>query len=899
MQYSIGIDIETTGLEPEKGEIIEVAAVRYPPFEASDGRKISTFVKLCKSSRPISDWITSLTGITNEMVAEAPTFADIIPELQAFIGDSLIFAHNASFDVTWLTYNGLSLENNKVWDTFVISTVAWPEAESYNLSSLLQKANDQAPMTNDHLGRGEHSAEYDVEMAWAVLQAAQTELAGSPKTYKRIVELLERAGLGHYLPLFSTTSPDSARAGSPPLHVRGKERDEVRSAREVLGPDGPLAKHWSHQSGRQTGFIPRPEQQRMAEVVETVLDQGGVGLIEAPTGTGKTVAYLTPLLLSKPAQSKAIISMYTKHLQDQLIVQDIPQLQRALRTHRSIATLKGRRNYVCTRRLGLALERASLPHSDVWMLVRVLLWLDRGAAGDLDCLNTSHQTKGILEALHADSVVCRQSCTRQLEAACPYQRALKAAHAAEILIVNHALLADPLFVARWLIHSVVVDEAHHLERALRHASRVSLASSEIMEIISPLLQSEKRKTEDRHLWLEASHALAQFRELLETMRHFMSRHSHRPNLRLTAGIRQSSEWGKIEKRTEQWVAKCSFIIGLLEAKAGLPVLSDMREGLREFSDHLQRFVGGADTRIQWLEIPREQASPRLRPGADPISLHDVALSVSPLVRRIYGSARSVIFTSATLTTAGNFSYVKKSLGISSATEVSLPSTFNLRDNLLIYLVEDAPVPSHPDYDNYLAGQIHKIAHLLGGRTLGLFTSLRSLGAVFKSLVHPLNKGKIRLYAQGLTGGRSTMLNRFRAEAQSVLLGCDSFWEGIDIPGDTLSCVVIAKLPFTRPYDPIMEAVAEAEGITSFDAFNVPQMILKLRQGIGRLIRTSSDRGIVIIFDSRLHHSWYGEKVLKSLPSGRIKIGPSSDLIGVIREWIGDDVLESWKLETGK
>jgi Rad3-related DNA helicase len=277
-------------------------------------------------------------------------------------------------------------------------------------------------------------------------------------------------------------------------------------------------------------------------------------------------------------------------------------------------------------------------------------------------------------------------------------------------------------------------------------------------------------------------------------------------------------------------------------------------------------------------------------------LHDVTLSIVPQLHHVYDAASGVVFTSATLTTGGNFAYIKDILGLQSVQELLLPSSFPLRDNLLIYLVDDAPDPRGEDFDAYIGNQMAAISRLLGGRTLGLFTSFKSVSAVFYLLIRALNKEQIKLYGQGHSGGKSTMLKRFRQNPRSVLLGTDSFWEGIDVPGDTLSCVVIPKLPFAPPHDPVTDAVSEERGVGSFESISLPTMILKLRQGVGRLIRRNEDRGVVVIFDSRLHHSRYGEAVIKSLPAGRIKIGSADDLPATIRAWIGKEVLERWDRE---
>lgn len=484
------------------------------------------------------------------------------------------------------------------------------------------------------------------------------------------------------------------------------------------------------------------------------------------------------------------------------------------------------------------------------------------------------------------------------------------------MIVNHSLLADPSFLKRWPCHALIVDEAHHFEDAIRRATRVALSSGRLQEILGPLMQMGKpastagkpANSTGRHLRLEAKELLGDYRTLLDSIKAFADTHTQRSSLRLTSSIRQSSGWGKIERVERRWHARASFIIGLIEsseaarpAKLGrggpspagrASAMGDLMNDLRQFSRELSRFVTGDLTRIQWLQTPVPGTF--LRRVSDGIYINDVALLIAPALNYLYERIPSIVFTSATLTAAGNFNYVKEMLGLSSETrEVVLSSSFPLAGNLLIYVINDAPAPSSAQFHSFVANYLGEIALLLHGRTLGLFTSLASVKAVFKMLTRPLHKATIKLYAQGMTGGKSAMLSRFSELPESVLLGTDSFWEGIDIPGDTLSCVAIAKLPFAQPADPIIEAVAEERGVDSFLQVSLPKMILKLRQGIGRLIRRDNDKGAVVIFDSRVVRSGYADDIMKSLPPGVINIGPAKEVVGVIKKWIGEEVISSW------
>jgi Rad3-related DNA helicase len=434
-----------------------------------------------------------------------------------------------------------------------------------------------------------------------------------------------------------------------------------------------------------------------------------------------------------------------------------------------------------------------------------------------------------------------------------------------------------------------VDEAHHAESAVRQATAVNLHPGHLEELLGPVLRIPDKDTKStlRHLRVEAEDLLTEYEELGAALLDFVRGHTDTATLRLTPPVRRSRAWGTIEKKAEQWRGRSQFIIGLIEGTSAFQGGADAAAGLHDFSTNVGRFIAGSAERIQWLDLSLER---------DRVYLHDVALSIVPDLQQLYDRVHGVVFTSATLTTSGNFDYIKELLGITSAVEVMLPTSFPLQDTMLIYIVEDAPDPRTPHFDEYIAGHLASLSLLLGGRTLGLFTSYRSVSAVYQGLVRPLNKAQIKLYAQGHSGGKTNMLKRFRETPRSVLLGTDSFWEGIDVPGDTLSCVVIPKLPFTPPHDPVVEAMAEDQAVDSFSSLGLPRMILKLRQGMGRLIRRNEDRGVIVMFDSRLHRASYGDAVLKSLPAGRIKMGSADDLLQTVRSWFGEDRISTWKSE---
>ncbi|MEX1997657.1 MAG: helicase C-terminal domain-containing protein [Candidatus Andersenbacteria bacterium] len=894
----VGIDVETTALEPSEGEIIDVAAIRY---DLATGQEIDRLTRLARPGRPITAEITALTGITQAMVENEQPFSTLIADLKEFISDDILFAHNASFDLKWLDYHGLSLDN-PTWDTFLLATIAWPEVQSYNLGMLAALFNLDVV--------AEHRAAADVVLTWHLLQHLRPTLTVSSATYQHIQTLLTKASLGHYLPLFLERSgpgqqqAHGSQVPSKPRKRHSSAQPPIAAIKEILGEDGLL-------EGHLPGFSSRPPQVLMATTIDRWVREGKVGFIEAATGTGKTYGYVVTGLHALGQHRPLIISTYTRHLQDQLVEKDIPKVLTALGLPYQVAVLKGRRNYICNARLKQVLDRPTWSSTEAIIMIKILKWLDDGGSGELERLNVSHQGSSLTRWLHADALSCRTYCT--YASGCPYQLARARAAQADIIVVNHALLLQMAFQepnpesdawgeAAGSHHSIIIiDEAHHLEEAARHASMLDLTPERVAEAIAPLLHLTKGRLEEsrhRHLAQECEILLQEYGGWLREVGQIVIQQSHNDRLLLGAAVRRGAGWQKVARAADIWRGRLKFITGLarsLESKQGATPPTTLAEALAELERlaiEFGTFIEGSSERIQWVEIIRDVASGALLK----VTLKDTALSVQPIVQAIFSNAHSVILTSATLSIGGSFSYIKERLGVESAEELQLPSPFDYRNKMLIYLVDDAPHPGDKEYDAYVADTMLQITNAIQGRVLGLFTSQKGVRSVYNRLIRHLHKAKIKLYAQKITGGRTNMLERFRKIPRSVLLGTMSFWEGVDVVGESLSCVVIPKVPFPPPDDPVITAIATAEQVHAFTALSVPTMILQLRQGVGRLLRSIDDQGVVVILDSRLGAHDYGDEVLKSLPPATIHIGSGSDLIPTLTSWFGEKTLARWRSE---
>lgn len=897
----VALDIETTSLEPAKGDIIEIAAVR---FDWQTRQETGRFVRLIKPIYPISEEITALTGINAGMVASVPSLADSKDELRTFLGDSIILAHNASFDVGFLNYHGANLQN-PIWDTLLLASIAWPQAPTYNLGTLAREL--QLPLA------GEHRALPDALAGWHLLLQIVPRLSVTKDTYQTLTDLLKKADLEHYEPLFSkieSVNVEKAQIehrATTQLKKKAQTPSSALILESIFSPKGVLAQHIP-------GFTSRPEQLIMAQTIEMARKEGKVVLIEAPPGTGKTYAYLAPALLNVNSKAKerslTVISTHTKHLQDQLTQHDIPRLMESLGVAGKVVTLKGRRNYICSRRFEQLLAQPEHTVETAWILLKIILWLENGGTGDLENIHLPHQGWHILHLLHADSLTCRFECI-QPGRFCLYQQRRAQARNADILITNHALLMQLAEGADFLSRKphVIIDEAHHVPLIARQAGEIDFTLERVQEIIhflqeivrdlKPKRKGEKGERQKNEHLLEEIAALEQdYGLFLHKIKAWMEKVSPRGRLRLSPTTRRSQGWQTVVRQGQRWRGRLSFILGLLQSAfsssssspsspSSTNRLEQVRPDIEQFNRDLEHLLEGTVERIQWLE---------LRPLKKDVMIYDWPLSIHPLIKRLIDQSRSVVLTSATLTINSTFLYIKRILGLENPIEKLLESQpFSYRDNMLIYITDDAPDPRNYQFYAFVADIIYTIARTLHGRTLGLCTSYAAIKNLHFILNNRLHKENIRLLSQNLSGGRHNILQRFKmSDASSVLLGTSSFWEGVDIPGQALSAVVIPKLPFPLPDDPVTEALSAKENSDPFTGFSLPQMILRLRQGVGRLLRSPTDKGMIVICDSRFLSSTYGQEVIQSLPPATVRIGRSTELFSAIENWFGQGRLATWQ-----
>ncbi|MEJ7667850.1 MAG: ATP-dependent DNA helicase [Casimicrobiaceae bacterium] len=616
------------------------------------------------------------------------------------------------------------------------------------------------------------------------------------------------------------------------------------------------------------GFRFRAQQLAMAQAVAAAIAARGTLVAEAGTGTGKTFAYLVPALLYG---GKVIISTGTKTLQDQLFERDLPLVRDGLRVPVTLALLKGRANYVCHHHLERASHEDRLPsREDAHHLQKIIAFARASQRGDRALLADVPEHAAIWPLVTSTRDTCLgQNCAYYAD--CFVMKARKEALDADVVVVNHHLFFADIVLRDEGIsellpscNTVILDEAHQLPDTATLFFGQQVTSGQLAELARDaevIANTTARDVPD--LPSAASELVPALRRLRLAAGETTGKFAHefafaRPDFRealdgvATALDRLASELGHLAERGEE----LALVARRAEDAAGQ--LARWRDGSGSVPDG----ADGDEHWIRWLDVSLSgfqfQASP---------------LSVAPLFRRqVENSARAWIFTSATLAVGRDFSHYTQQLGLDFATTDAWDSPFEYAEQGLLYVPRGLPAPNSLEHTDAVIAATLPLLRASGGRAFLLFTTLRALQRARERLTDAFTSDAIDfpLLVQS-EGSKSELLTRFRRLGNAVLLGSASFWEGVDVPGDALSLVVIDKLPFAPPDDPLLAARLErlkADGGNPFMDWQVPQAAISLKQGAGRLIRTETDRGVLAICDPRLVDKPYGRRIWQSLPPMR-------------------------------
>ena len=954
----VALDLETTGLNPERDAIIEVGAVKY-----RDGQPVEEFETLINPGRPIPYEVTLITGIHNEDVIGEHSYERIAVALERFVGPAANEGHNIGFDLGFLRAKGLFIENQSL-DTWELASVLIPARPSYSLSSLVVHFGIPSPAQHRALNDASVTAQlFEIlcERAGLLPKGVQAEIVrlAHRSTWplaEVFIDAARAAGLSRVAasaPPLEQVVPScslfNAWQSAEPMTPSDQPAPvDVEKLAAMLQPGGVFAELFPT-------YEHRPQQVQMLEAVAEAFNIGHHLMVEAGTGTGKSVAYLLPAIAHAAQNNdRVVISTNTINLQDQLYRKDLPDLQRVLervwgrREPFRAALLKGRSNYLCTERFEALRSQPSLTNDELRGLVRVLCWLTQTQTGDQAELSLPFQSdRTVWGQISAASEGCSlDRCERELHGRCYFYRARKAAEAAHVIVVNHALLmADAATQNRVLpqYRRLIVDEAHHLENAVTEqlsfrADKFSLAMwlgalfspgsgvgagttgvgagtasprtgllGEISEALRPRLKPHVFEPIQNAI-IQAQAGVTAARSRLEffwqVIEEFVqdatprgARDEYDTRLRINSATRAQPVWVDVEIAWDNlgvaWQSLMDDLealqVTLQELAAAMPDIRQLERlsgellgilaRLAETAEALETWVMRPDgNQVCWVEVNNGERQRR------PV-LRMAPVHVGELVQNnVLYRNDTVILTSATLRTAGSFDYVRDRLAAVDADVSFVGSPFDYKESTLLYLPTDLPEPNMPPFQSAVENALVALASALDGRTLALFTSYAQLKRTASAIGPALTQAGITVLAQGAGGSRHQLLETFKTSDKVVLLGTRSFWEGVDVVGPALSALMLVRLPFAVPSDPIVAARSETFD-DPFHYYQVPDAILRFRQGFGRLIRSKTDRGVVVVMDKRVTSKSYGRLFLESLPECTVQQAPLMNLAQAAKAWV--------------
>jgi DNA polymerase-3 subunit epsilon/ATP-dependent DNA helicase DinG len=951
----IAIDVETTGLEAGVDEIIEVAAVKFQGVEV-----LETFSQLIKPRHSLPLKITRLTGISAESLAGAPRFSDVAPDLVRFVKSYPLVGHSIGFDIRMLQAQGMRFAQ-PAYDTFDLATLLMPQAPAYRLGALAaalgvvhdeaHRALSDADATRQvflHLLARIEALDLpalsEISRLTARMNWPLRDLFGEVERAKAKVVFIESQE-----PRTKNQEPESAlsthssqlktqNSNFIPLKPTGNaEPIDVDTVKRFFAPDGPLGLAFP-------GYEQRPQQVEMAEAVARAFNNGDNLMVEAGTGTGKGLAYLVPAaMFAAQRGERVVISTNTINLQDQLFFKDIPALQQIMagvggwgigdgsrklpnpqpptpnpQPPFTAALLKGRGNYLCLRRYKQLRTDGRLEDEEVRTLLKVQLWLPTTSTGDKAELLLMDRENTAWGRINVTPETCiGPRCPEFNE--CFFYQARRAAEAAHLVVVNHALMLADLSAEAMVLPKydhIVIDEAHNVEDVATDQFGFEVDQAKLLEFLDDLFQSgganitgglvadlpkHFRESAATQGDMDKATGVAQaigpavtrgresvydcFNRLMAFMIQEAEVSTYDPRLRLTPNVRRNPVWAEVERAWENLSLHLTAIgdgLGKLEA-----LLADLKDAelleydalllrvqsLKRYATEVRIYIGyiingGNEELITWLTHDRAR---------DALTLSAAPLSVAELLRaNLFEQKASAVLASATLSVGADFGYIKERIGLHEPEELLLDSPFDYTKQALVYIPQDIPEPNQKGYQPALEEALIALCTATGGRALVLFTANSALRQTYRAIQEPLEAQEIAVLGQGIDGSRRALLERFKEFPRTVLLGTTSFWEGVDVVGDALSVLVIAKLPFSVPTDPIFAARSE-KFADPFNEFGVPQSILRFKQGFGRLIRSKEDRGIVAVLDKRLLTKKYGQQFLDSLPHTHVRTGPVKHL----------------------
>ena len=906
------LDTETTGLSSQENELIEIAAARLRGREIVE--RFQTFVH--PTAGPIPAEIVKLTGITNADVADAPSAVEAVAALRTFVDGRPVIAHNANFDRTFIESVKGGVFVSDLWiDSLALSRIALPRLASHKLAVMAELFGCTSV---------EHRAMADVEALCGVWRVLLTALSDLPRGLMRRLADMHPDVAWSYRPIFSQLAgadesapfslvaarADLLRSSEVEQHLDADElpslsvpsRDELERAFE---PGGLVERMYAE-------YEPRAEQIAMADEVRDALATRTHRVIEAGTGVGKSIAYLVPFALAAKRNHITMgVATKSNNLTDQLMYHELPRLARELPGGLSFCALKGYDHYPCLRKLerlarsNEAIETNRDPADTLTAIAVIYAYVCQSPEGDLDALGIRWRSVS-RRSLTTQSKECARRLCPFYPDKCLVHGARRRAAGADVVVTNHSLLFRNVAADGKILPPIrhwVVDEAHSVEAEARRQWAIQVSADETRTLFERLggrrtgvvgqLTHDMASSESATLFMglvakadaacaRASVAMA---GLFEAMRTFAQgfptqRGYESVSLWVSPEVRATPAWAELLDAGDTAVraldAADRTIASAVEAiKAEVPEkvvdLADAGRRVHELLDSLKLVLDGTDSAY----VYSLQVNHRIKAGGETFTAERMDIGQA-FADHWLPEMHTVIFTSATIAVAGNFSHFNHAVGLDRIGEGlsrarHLDSSYNYDEHMAIVVAGDVPDPRNRDaYLSSLEKLLVDVHVAMGGSVLTLFTNRRDMEDLYRRVNPALERAGLELDCQFRNSSPKRLRDRFLASEELSLFALKAFWEGFDAAGDALRCVVIPKLPFASPTDPLVRE-RDLREERAWARYSLPEAVLEVKQAAGRLIRSSSDRGVLVLADSRLVTKGYGRQFLGSLPTGYQRI----------------------------
>ena len=876
----VAVDLETTGLDFEKDEIIEVALVRF--VDSKPTESVDFLVK--PTEAVLRPFIESLTGISKAELENSEDFASVAGKICSFVGDLPLVAHNATFDSKFLKRTlakvGVPYDDHVFWDSLTLSRIAYQDMPNHRLDTLVQALGIERSRA--------HRALPDADACGRLFVMAYEKISQMDPW---LMDAIIRVSAGSDMEKLFGTVDEKTKLAPPAYKLPEVEQSSGKLPCMAVPRVSEFFKENGFLSLGMEGFKPRETQTEFATAVERNMHKGGLCVMEAPTGSGKTLAYLVSAANKAASGERVIISTATRALQEQLWNHDIPQLVSVFNGFLKPALLKGRDNYICLRKFEEVLQSSAnlLLPEEIDSFMTLIPWIVNTETGDVnECRAFNHTRNHVLWTKVASSAASCQGENCPHFKKCPALCAKRRAMAANMVLVNHSLFLADLSLDFALLPTyehIVFDEAHRLPECSNQAFGRSISFFSFRNVAKTLVPSrgkrdgliaelESRLPEGSEHRQACEQLILDIAETEKALHRFFMKMGKK--IQKNKGGKGSLVYAKgilAEYDTDpkgvldQFANMKEHADALFAALAGEESCRGLVKDACGCVDELVRFIQDFEFlvkagRSDWVFYLEEPFNPHT------LKMHAYPLHSGSVWRtKFYPWIKSATFTSATLAVQGDLGYFAKRMGMGSLTGGKRPFMRVFAEQVpqesrrKIMVTRYLPKPSDPTYADALNECLVNVLPNVEENTLVLFTNIAQMMKAQSVLAPAFAEKNKLLLCQYIDGTVDGLVSIFRSSRGACLLGCQSLWEGVDFPGDALKLLVIAKLPFPNPSDPLVAGISaemKTRGENTFKEYFVPEAYMEMRQGLGRLLRSEEDSGKVLILDNRIVKETYGK-----------------------------------------